>query len=88
MKIGEMILAVNKDLLIDCNYDAVSSFIVSEKQFSHTSHSQAAALLKRAEGIVNLILCNPNKKDDGDDSKESVKPIEKGTEIIEFAFSP
>ncbi|XP_037049203.1 inactivation-no-after-potential D protein isoform X2 [Bradysia coprophila] len=59
VKIGEMILAVNKDLLIDCNYDA------------------AASLLKRAEGIVNLILCNPNKKDDGEESKESVKPIEK-----------
>lgn len=44
VKIGEMILAVNKDLLIDCNYDA------------------AAALLKRAEGIVSLTLCNPNKK--------------------------
>ncbi|KAG4076782.1 hypothetical protein HA402_009128 [Bradysia odoriphaga] len=59
VKIGEMILAVNKDLLIDCNYDA------------------AASLLKRAEGIVNLILCNPNKKDDGEESKESIKPIEK-----------
>lgn len=25
---------------------------------------KAAALLKRAEGIVTLIVCNPNKKDD------------------------
>lgn len=35
-------------------------------------------MLKRAEGIVNLILCNPNKKEDGNDSKETVKPLEKG----------
>ncbi|XP_055315062.1 inactivation-no-after-potential D protein isoform X2 [Sitodiplosis mosellana] len=50
--IGEMILAVNKDLLVDCNYDS------------------AAALLKRAEGIVTLIVCNPNKKDDNKDEKK------------------
>lgn len=60
--IGEMILAVNKDLLIDCNYDT------------------AATLLKRAEGIVTLTVCNPNKKGEtGDDStmltvKEEAKP--------------
>ncbi len=41
-------------------------------------NEQAAALLKRAEGIVNLVLCNPNKKEDGEDSKELVKAIEKG----------
>lgn len=28
-------------------------------------HRQAAGLLKRAEGIVTLTLCNPNKKEDG-----------------------
>ncbi|XP_031620030.1 inactivation-no-after-potential D protein isoform X2 [Contarinia nasturtii] len=50
--IGEMILAVNKDLLVDCNYDS------------------AASLLKRAEGIVTLIVCNPNKKDDKKDEKK------------------
>lgn len=38
-------------------------------------------MLKRAEGIVNLILCNPNKKEDGEDSKESIKPVEKGRSI-------
>lgn len=60
--IGEMILAVNKDLLIDCNYDT------------------AATLLKRAEGIVTLTVCNPNKKGDGTDesitavAKEDAKP--------------
>lgn len=59
--IGEMILAVNKDLLIDCNYDT------------------AATLLKRAEGIVTLTVCNPNKKADGTDDitavvKEEQKP--------------
>ncbi|KAJ6643961.1 Inactivation-no-after-potential D protein [Pseudolycoriella hygida] len=59
VKIGEMILAVNKDLLIDCNYDA------------------AAALLKRAEGIVTLILCNPNKKEDVEVPKEAVVVVEK-----------
>ena len=61
-----MILAVNKDLLIDCNYDS------------------AAALLKRAEGIVTLTICNPNKdkKDDGKlapgmkDEKKPEKPVE------------
>lgn len=57
--IGEMILAVNKDLLIDCNYDT------------------AATLLKRAEGIVTLTVCNPNKS--GEEAaaavvKEEVKP--------------
>lgn len=34
---------------------------------------QAASLLKRAEGIVTLIVCNPNKKDDKkDDKKEEI----------------
>lgn len=35
VKIGEMILAVNKDLLIDTNYDTVSAriFIVIERHF-------------------------------------------------------
>lgn len=64
--IGEMILAVNKDLLIDCNYDT------------------AATLLKRAEGIVTLTVCNPNKKADGTDdiktiTKDDQKP-KKGTD--------
>lgn len=62
--IGEMILAVNKDLLIDCNYDT------------------AATLLKRAEGIVALTVCNPNKKTEGGEdaiitavgAKEESKP--------------
>lgn len=45
---------------------------------------QAAALLKRAEGIVNLILCNPNKKEDGADFKEVIKPVEKGILRIKF----
>lgn len=31
---------------------------------------QAASLLKRAEGIVTLIVCNPNKKDDKKDDKK------------------
>lgn len=40
---------------------------------------QAASLLKRAEGIVTLIVCNPNKKDDKrEDTNKTPKYEKKG----------
>lgn len=41
------------------------------------AHAQAASLLKRAEGIVTLIVCNPNKKDDKKDDVNKTPKIEK-----------
>lgn len=38
---------------------------------------QAAALLKRAEGIVTLIVCNPNKKDDKKEETSKTPKAEK-----------
>lgn len=38
---------------------------------------QAASLLKRAEGIVTLIVCNPNKKDDKKEDVIKTPKIEK-----------
>lgn len=43
-----MILAVNKDSLVNASYDV------------------AASLLKKTEGLVVLVVCNPNKLTDGD----------------------
>lgn len=34
-----------------------------------------------------MTLCNPNKKEDGEDSKESVKPVEKGKTKNTFCYS-
>uniref|UniRef100_A0A182U924 PDZ domain-containing protein n=1 Tax=Anopheles melas TaxID=34690 RepID=A0A182U924_9DIPT len=50
LKIGDMLLAVNRDSLLGCNYET------------------AAGLLKKAEGVITLKICNPNKE------KESDKP--------------
>lgn len=43
---------------------------------------QAASLLKRAEGIVSLTVCNPNKKDDKKSGEEGNKSV-KGRKIIQ-----
>ncbi|XP_058055506.1 inactivation-no-after-potential D protein [Anopheles bellator] len=48
LKIGDMLLAVNRDSLLGCNYET------------------AAGLLKKAEGVVTLKICNPNEKKDTD----------------------
>uniref|UniRef100_A0AAG5CPS4 PDZ domain-containing protein n=1 Tax=Anopheles atroparvus TaxID=41427 RepID=A0AAG5CPS4_ANOAO len=44
LKIGDMLLAVNRDSLLGCNYET------------------AAGLLKKAEGVITLKICNPNKE--------------------------
>lgn len=44
LEVGEMILAVNKEVLLGANYDT------------------AANILKRAEGVVTLVLSNPIRK--------------------------
>lgn len=38
---------------------------------------KAAALLKRAEGIVTLVVCNPNKKDEKKEETSKTPKIEK-----------
>lgn len=38
-------------------------------------HQQAAGLLKRAEGIVTLTLCNPNKKENETAEEAKVEPV-------------
>lgn len=48
LKIGDMLLAVNRDSLLGCNYET------------------AAGLLKKAEGVVTLKICNPNKEKESD----------------------
>ncbi|XP_049285147.1 inactivation-no-after-potential D protein isoform X1 [Anopheles funestus] len=48
LKIGDMLLAVNRDSLLGCNYET------------------AAGLLKKAEGVITLKICNPNKEKDTD----------------------
>ncbi|XP_035795278.1 inactivation-no-after-potential D protein-like isoform X1 [Anopheles albimanus] len=48
LKIGDMLLSVNRDSLLGCNYET------------------AAGLLKKAEGVVSLKICNPNEKKEGD----------------------
>lgn len=48
--------------------------------FFFLSGIKAAALLKRAEGIVSLVVCNPNKKDDKKEERSKTpKPEKKGT---------
>lgn len=60
-------------VLLDFVTVNVMSFVLSFK---------AASLLKRAEGIVTLIVCNPNKKDE---KKEEIcktpKPEKKGKRL-------
>ncbi|XP_052898237.1 inactivation-no-after-potential D protein [Anopheles moucheti] len=48
LKIGDMLLAVNRDSLLGCNYET------------------AAGLLKKAEGVITLKICNPNKEKESD----------------------
>uniref|UniRef100_A0A182NDT4 PDZ domain-containing protein n=1 Tax=Anopheles dirus TaxID=7168 RepID=A0A182NDT4_9DIPT len=48
LKIGDMLLAVNRDSLLGCNYET------------------AAGLLKKAEGVITLKICNPNKEKETD----------------------
>uniref|UniRef100_A0A182S5S2 PDZ domain-containing protein n=1 Tax=Anopheles maculatus TaxID=74869 RepID=A0A182S5S2_9DIPT len=48
LKIGDMLLAVNRDSLLGCNYES------------------AAGLLKKAEGVITLKICNPNKEKETD----------------------
>lgn len=48
--------------------------------FFFLSGIKAAALLKRAEGIVSLVVCNPNKKDEKKEERSKTpKPEKKGT---------
>ncbi|XP_071445201.1 inactivation-no-after-potential D protein isoform X3 [Hetaerina americana] len=61
--VGDMILQVNKDVIMGSNYDS------------------AASLLKKTEGVVTLVVCNPNKakeeekaKEGGGAKKEDEKP--------------
>ncbi|XP_044740742.1 inactivation-no-after-potential D protein isoform X2 [Chrysoperla carnea] len=48
LDIGDMILAVNKDTLVNASYDT------------------AASILKKTEGLVVLVVCNPNKRTEND----------------------
>lgn len=60
LKVGEMILAINKDVLVESNYDT------------------AAGILKRAEGVVNLVICSLKKEEEKkEDDKKKEKEKEK-----------
>lgn len=43
-------------------------------------HLQAAGLLKRAEGLVTLVVCNPNKKEEKviEEKKSDKKGVQNG----------
>ncbi|KAF7989727.1 hypothetical protein HCN44_008401 [Aphidius gifuensis] len=79
LEVGDMILGINSDTLLECTND------------------EATQILKRAEGMVKLVVCNPNKnkkeaassdpkassttkepgsKDDPKNNKEPAKPSE------------
>lgn len=72
LKVGDLILAVNKDVLTDSTYD------------------EAAAILKRVEGIVTMVLCSlkseqqimaekaeeEKKKQAAEKPKEPEKPVD------------
>uniref|UniRef100_A0A1Y1KEW4 PDZ domain-containing protein n=1 Tax=Photinus pyralis TaxID=7054 RepID=A0A1Y1KEW4_PHOPY len=62
LEVGEMILAVNKEVLLGANYDT------------------AANTLKRAEGVVTLVLSNPIRKLASNDQKRVT--IDDRSEII------
>ncbi|KAK5648430.1 hypothetical protein RI129_003322 [Pyrocoelia pectoralis] len=62
LEVGEMILAVNKDLLLGANYET------------------AANILKRAEGVVTLVLSNPIKQLTSNDQKRVT--IDEKLEVI------
>ncbi|TMW54673.1 hypothetical protein DOY81_000204 [Sarcophaga bullata] len=66
LKVGDMLLAVNKDVTLESNYD------------------EAVALLKRAEGIVNLVVLTlkseeqiKKEKEEEEKKKEAPKEPEK-----------
>ncbi|XP_023295682.2 inactivation-no-after-potential D protein [Lucilia cuprina] len=80
LKVGDMLLAVNKDVCLESNYD------------------EAVALLKRAEGIVNLVVLTlksdeqlkkekeeeeKKKKKEEEASKEPEKPADPATVQVE-----
>lgn len=46
---------------------------------TNNSEWQAASLLKRAEGIVSLTVCNPNKSDDKKTKQDDDKTPKKST---------
>ncbi|KAH8402409.1 hypothetical protein KR009_011845, partial [Drosophila setifemur] len=58
VKVGDMLLAVNQDVTLESNYDdvGVEGTIFSTSYIYYLSPSQATGLLKRAEGIVTMIL--------------------------------
>nr|CAA93758.1 inaD [Calliphora vicina] len=65
LKVGDMLLAVNKDVCVESNYD------------------EAVALLKRAEGIVNLVVLTlkteeqiKKEKEEEEKKKEAAAPKE------------
>ncbi|XP_037925761.1 inactivation-no-after-potential D protein [Hermetia illucens] len=84
LRVGDMILAVNKDVVVDSKYDDV------------------AALLKRAQGVVNLVICclkteeeikkeEEKKKQEEEEKRkkrereeeERKKPVDPATAVIE-----
>ncbi|XP_013107309.1 inactivation-no-after-potential D protein [Stomoxys calcitrans] len=58
IKVGDMLLAVNKDVTLESTYD------------------EAVALLKRAEGLVNLLVITLKEEKKEDKPKEEEKPKE------------
>ncbi|XP_046389114.1 inaD-like protein isoform X3 [Ischnura elegans] len=57
--VGDMILQVNKDVIMGSNYDS------------------AASLLKKTEGVVTIVVCNPNKAKEEEKAKDGKKEEEK-----------
>ncbi|XP_073812911.1 inactivation no afterpotential D [Musca autumnalis] len=68
IKVGDMLLAVNKDVTLESTYD------------------EAVALLKRAEGVVNLCVLTLKPEEKKEEKKEEEKPKE--PEKIDPATAP
>ena len=93
LSVGDMILCVNKDELLGADYDTVSFFsyflldcyfplVVSSLCFPF--RLQAASVLKKAEGILTIVVSNPKggAAASADAKKEDVKP----SKIFSFHF--
>ncbi|XP_046389113.1 inaD-like protein isoform X2 [Ischnura elegans] len=68
--VGDMILQVNKDVIMGSNYDS------------------AASLLKKTEGVVTIVVCNPNKAKEEEKAKDGKKEEEKPRQLTKPTPAP
>ena len=91
LSVGDMILCVNKDELLGADYDTVKFLFLLDCYFPLVVSSlcfpfrlQAASVLKKAEGILTIVVSNPKggAAASADAKKEDVKP----SKIFSFHF--